>query len=430
MNYQEAVAYLDQLQFFKIKLGLEATERLLAELGNPQDQLEIIHIAGTNGKGSVGANLLAILSAAGYRPGFYSSPHLSSVRERFRIGADCITKTSFAQLVTRLQTFLAGRQAPTYFEFTTILALLWFQEEKADVVILETGMGGRLDATNVVTPLISIITDISRDHEQYLGTTLTAIAGEKAGIIKPNIPVVFSGRAPETAPVIRQRCQEKNSPLYIFDQNFSGHRNSNGTLDYSPVNGSPRTNLPLVLAGAHQAVNTSLALAALELLENRFPISPQALVDGLRQIYWPCRLELLTLNTRGKSVRFLLDGAHNQAGVESLLLALTEGYPRRRLLLVWGNMVDKQIQSTMLELITLAAEIVFTQAESLRSTPPSALYEQLPEPARAKALCADTVEQALEMVVAAATPDDLICVTGSLYLVGRMRQLLREELAS
>jgi dihydrofolate synthase/folylpolyglutamate synthase len=430
MNYQEALAYLDQLQFFKIKLGLEASERLLAELGKPQDQLKIIHIAGTNGKGSVGANLLSILSAAGYRTGFYSSPHLSSVRERFRIGADYITKTSFAQLVTKLHTFLAGRPTPTYFEFTTILALLWFQEEKADVVILETGMGGRLDATNVVTPLISIITDISRDHEQYLGSTLSEIAGEKAGIIKLKVPVVFSGRAPETVPVIKQRCQEKNSPLYMHDQDFSGHRNSKGALDYRPIHGPLHTDLPLVLAGAHQAINTSLALAALELLESWFPISSQALIDGLHQVHWPCRMELLTLKAQGKTVRFLLDGAHNQAGVEALHLALSQGYPRRRLLLIWGNMIDKQIQPALLELVSLANEIIFTRAESLRSASPAALYEQLPETARVKARCTDTVEQALEEAITAATPDDLTCVAGSLYLVGRMRQLLLGELAA
>ena len=430
MNYQEASAYLDQLQFFKIKLGLETTGQLLAELDNPQDQLKIIHIAGTNGKGSVGANLLAILSSAGYRTGLYSSPHLSSVRERFQIGADYITEACFARLVTRLQAFLADRPAPTYFEFTTLLALLWFQDQNTDVVILETGMGGRLDATNVVTPLVSIITDISSDHEQYLGTTLTEIAGEKAGIIKPGIPVVFSGRAAETLPVIRQHCQEKNSPLYIYGQHFSGQSNSKGTLDYRPIDGPLRPNLPLVLAGAHQAINTSLALAALELIEASFPVPRQALIEGLHQVRWPGRMELLTLCAQGKTVRFLLDGAHNQAGVEALHHTLKHGYPRKRLLLIWGNMVDKQIQPALLQLIPLTAEIIFTQAESLRSTSPAALYAQLPEPARVKAGCADTVEQALDMALASAGPDDLICVAGSLYLVGRVRQLLRGDLVA
>ena len=430
MNYQEAVAYLDQFQFFKIKLGLETTESLLAELGNPQNQFKIIHVAGTNGKGSVGATLLAILSAAGYRTGFYSSPHLSSVRERFRIGADFITEADFTQLVARLQTFLAGRAAPTYFECTTILALLWFKEQGADTVILETGMGGRLDATNVVTPLLSIITDISRDHEQYLGTTLAASAGEKAGIVKPGIPVVFSGRAPEAVPVIRQRCHEQKSPLSMYGRHFYGHRNRYGGLDYFPIEGSPRANLPLVLAGAHQAINTSLALAALELLASHFCISTEALVDGLQQVRWPGRMEMFSLAAQGQQLRFLLDGAHNQAGVEALYHSLRQEYPRRRLLLVWGNMKDKLLQPALLELMKLTTEVIFTQAEPVRSASPDALYTQLPPSQRRTTRCADTVEQALAMAMAAAGAEDLICVAGSLYLVGRVRQLLLGELAS
>ncbi len=424
MNYQEAEAYLDQLQFFKIKLGLETTRELLAELGNPQDQLRIIHIAGTNGKGSVGATLLAILSAAGYRTGFYSSPHLSSVRERFRIGADCIGEICFAQLVTRMQTLLAGRPSPTYFEFTTLLALLWFGEERADVVILETGMGGRLDATNVVTPLISIITDISRDHEQYLGTTVTAIAAEKAGIVKPGVPVVFSGRATDAVPVIEQRCREQQSPLFLAGRHFSGQCRSEGRLDYLPITGEPRTGLPLALAGAHQVVNTSLALAALELLEPQFPVAAQALAAGLQQVRWPGRMELLTLPVQGKTLRFLLDGAHNEAGVAALQQTLARDYPRRHLLLIWGNMADKQTLAALLELMDLATTVIFTRAESLRSADPTHLLEQIPPRQRSKARCAETVERALTMAMDTVEADDLICVAGSLYLVGRVRYLL------
>lgn len=424
MNYQQAEAYLDQFQFFKIKLGLATTASLLAELGNPQHRLNIIHIAGTNGKGSVGATLLSTLTAAGYRTGFYSSPHLHSVRERFRLGAECINEFHFAQLVTRLQTFLIDRQPPTYFEFTTLLALLWFAEEKADVVILETGMGGRLDATNVVTPLLSLITDISLDHEQHLGTTVAAIAEEKAGIIKPGVPVVFSGREAEAVSVIEQRCWELQSPLFLYGRHFFGQDNLDGTFAYAPLTGPSRPNLPLVLNGAHQVVNTSLALAALELLANRLPVAAPALAAGLQQVRWPGRLELITLPAHGKNLRFLLDGAHNPAGVAALQQALIQGYPRRQLLLIWGNMVDKQIQSGLLGLLSLATTVIFTRAESLRSAEPAVLYEQLPIAARQKAHCAGTVAQALELAMTTAAEEDLICVAGSLYLVGRVRQAL------
>ena len=429
MDYQQATAWLDQLQFFKIKLGLDTTSALLAELGNPQEQLKIIHIAGTNGKGSVGATLLSILSASGYRTGFYSSPHLSSVRERFRIGDQCIPQADFAQLVGRLAAFLEGRPNPTYFEFTTILALLWFAEQQADVVILETGMGGRLDATNVVKPQVAIITDISRDHEQHLGSTLAAIAGEKAGIVKPGVPTIFSGREAEALPVIEARCRELQSPLLLYGRDFDGARNRAELLDYRPIHGPARSNLPLALHGDHQAVNASLALAALELLAPVFPVSPQALIEGLRQVRWPGRMELLATPRQGetgqnKTLRWLLDGAHNEAGVAALLAALQQGFPRRRLLLVWGNMADKHLGEAFVEILTLADEVVFTRAESQRSATPEALYAALPPQFQAKARCSETVEQALTLIKHRAAPEDLICVAGSLYLVGRVRQLL------
>jgi dihydrofolate synthase/folylpolyglutamate synthase len=429
MNYKEARVWLDQHQFFKIKLGLETTAGLLAELGNPQDQLKIIHIAGTNGKGSVGATLLSILSTAGYRTGLYASPHLSSVRERFRIGDTFITETDFARLVTRLADFLADRPTPTYFECTTILALLWFQEQQTDVVLLETGMGGRLDATNVVTPILAVITDISRDHEQYLGTTLTAIAAEKAGIIKPRIPVIFSGRAAEAVAVIEQRCRELDSPLFLHGRDFAGTARTDGAFDYQPLAGAVRTGLPLALGGVHQVINTSLALAALEQLNDRFPVPSEALTRGLQQVRWPGRMELMCVTRQEKTLRFLLDGAHNEAGVRSLCQSLIQGYPRRRLVLIWGNMADKSMEAALLELLSLASEVIFTRAESQRSADPAVLHAQLPPAERSKAHWAATVEQALSKAIHSAGPEDLILVAGSLYLVGRIRQLLVGGLA-
>jgi dihydrofolate synthase/folylpolyglutamate synthase len=430
MNYPQAVAWLDHQQMFKIKLGLASTRELLAELGNPQNQLEIIHLAGTNGKGSVGATLLALLSAGGYRTGFYSSPHLSSVRERFRIGEHCIPETDFARLITRLAELLADRPSPTYFELTTLLALLWFAEQQAEVVILETGMGGRLDATNVVLPLVAIITDISRDHEQHLGSTLTAIAGEKAGIIKPNVPTVFSGRAAEALPVIEARCRELHSPLLLYGRDFDTTINEAGTLEYRSHTGSSRPGLVLALQGAHQAVNTSLALAALDLLAARFPITEPALRQGLQQVRWPGRMERITLLYRNQYLSVLLDGAHNEAGVEALVDALRHGSTRRRLLLVWGNMADKEMGPVLVELMAMAERIILTRAESHRSADPAMLMAQLPPDLQTRCQCVEPVEQALATAAALAGPEDLLCVAGSLYLVGRVRQLLVGEVAT
>lgn len=429
MNYQEALAWLDQRQQFTIKLGLETTRNLLAALGTPQQHLSIIHIAGTNGKGSVGATLLAVLSASGYRTGFFSSPHLSEVRERFRLNDTLISQKDFARLITQLATTLQGLALPTYFECATLLALLWFAEQQTEAVILETGMGGRLDATNVVTPLLSIITDISRDHEQYLGTTIEAIAREKAGIIKPGIPVVFSGRLPEALPVIEARCDQQNSPLFVLGRHFNAMHADTQSFDYHTLSGEVRSGLPLRLQGEHQIVNTSLALAALELLAPAFPLALPRLITGLQQVYWPGRMEQFTVTLSGKTVRVLLDGAHNEAGVNALVCTLRQ-LPASRLLLLWGNMADKSMGPAYAELLALTDQIVLTRIASHRSALPADLFAGLPEATQRKATCAESVEQGLAMLQQCAAPDDLICVAGSLYLVGRVRQLLRGELAT
>jgi len=215
MQYQEAVAFLDQLQFFKIKLGLDSMGHFLDRLGNPHRNLRYIHIAGTNGKGSVGAVLVAVLAQAGYKAGWYTSPHLSSVRERFKINDRYISEEAFARHAASIRRILGDRQI-TYFEFTTALAFLYFAEEKVDYVVLEVGMGGRLDATNVVTPPVSVITNLAMDHEAYLGNTLKAIAFEKAGIIKKGVPVVSAVEEGDGLQVIQEVCGKLKAPSLSF----------------------------------------------------------------------------------------------------------------------------------------------------------------------------------------------------------------------
>ncbi len=215
MTYREAVTFLDNLQMHKIKLGLGAMRAFLARVGQPEQRLRIVHVAGTNGKGSVSASLLAVLKRAGLRVGLYTSPHLSSIRERFRIGERYISEEEFARIATAIAKTL-GEEQITYFEFSTALALLWFAESDLDLVILETGLGGRLDATNVVNPLVSVITSISMDHEAYLGNTLTAVASEKAGIIKPGVPVVATDGRPEIVEVLeRTACRARRAAVSV-----------------------------------------------------------------------------------------------------------------------------------------------------------------------------------------------------------------------
>lgn len=423
MNYQEALQWMDERQQFTIKLGLATTRTLLAQFGNPHKQLRIIHIAGTNGKGSVGATLLAILSAAGYRTGFYSSPHLSDFRERFRLNTTFITQERCADLITTLATGLPEGMQPTYFECATLLALLWFADQQTDAVILETGMGGRLDATNAVTPLLSIITDISLDHEQYLGSTITAIANEKAGIIKSEVPVIFSGRHRDALPVIMARCRQQNSPLYLYGQHFSGARSGEQTLTYQALTGRTHPRLPLPLQGDHQIVNTSLALAALELLDRHLPVTPDQWHTGLQQVHWPGRLERFSVVFSEKTVDILLDGAHNEAGVLALLRSVQQMH-YQRLFLLWGNMSDKVLGPAYLELLDTAEMVVLTRPESPRSAEPLALFAELPIAVQQKTTCISTVEQAMIHLLERTAPGDLLCIAGSLYLVGHVRQQL------
>ncbi|WP_339138302.1 MAG: folylpolyglutamate synthase/dihydrofolate synthase family protein [Candidatus Electrothrix sp. GW3-4] len=358
MNYQEAWRFLDQLQFFKIKLGLDSMNQFLERLGNPHHDLPCIHVGGTNGKGSVGATLCSILTAAGYQTGFYTSPHLSSVRERFRIGDNYITKEDFARLITKIHDVLNGSQI-TYFECTTTLALLWFAEQKVDCAILEVGMGGRLDATNVVTPLLSLITNVSMDHEQYLGTTLAEVSAEKAGIIKEDVPVVSGVADDDSRQVIRQACDEREAPLFLFGREFNGSfsPDDQSSWQYQGLDGQVLMDLPMALRGNYQVANASLALAAVQLLRQQgWTIPDEQLRIGLQQTFWPGRLEFFRLNKDNKQVEeqdqgwnFLLDGAHNPAGVKSLKHALRD-FSRNRLILVWGAMNDKDLSTTLREI--------------------------------------------------------------------------------
>lgn len=434
ITYQDAWSFLDRLQFFKIKLGLESMNHFLDSLGNPQQGIPCLHIGGTNGKGSVGAALHAVLGAAGCRVGFYTSPHLSCVRERFRIGSEFIPEDDFARQAGRIVAILAGRQI-TYFEFTTALALLWFAERQVDLAILEVGMGGRLDATNVVTPLVSVITNVAMDHEQYLGRSIGEIAAEKAGIIKPGVPVVTGAEDEAALEVITAAAAEKNSPLYRLGRDFSGSRygSGGGQWSYRGIHRPDGTlpvryaDLPLPVMGGHQVDNAAIALATLEVTAQRFAVREQHIRLGLERMQWPGRLE--EFRTGGeRPVRILLDGAHNPAGARTLRKSLKQDFRYDRLLLVWASMGDKDIRGSLLEVALLADTIIFTRPESERSAMPEDMIRLLPEDARSRAYCAPTVTEALVLALNMAGPADLVCVAGSLYLVGRARQLLRGEL--
>ncbi len=443
MHYQEAWAFLDNLQFFKSKLGLESMCQFLDAVGNPHRALRFVHVAGTNGKGSVSTTLQAILTGAGYRVGLYTSPHLSSVRERFRIDERFISEEEFARQASVIREALGERQI-TYFEFTTALALLWFAEEQVDVAILEVGMGGRLDATNVITPLVSVITNVSMDHEQYLGNTLAAVAYEKAGVIKPGVPVVSGVAAGASLTVVEQVCQERKALLFLLGREFGAVRGPEGSWQYKGIeNSRSLAGLHCRLKGGYQIDNAALALAALEKISGPFPVDGEAIRQGLLSVAWPGRLEYFCL-ADGKPVecpaetatghaaslrRYLLDGAHNPAGVESLRDALASEFRYDRLILVWACMADKDVGTTLTTIAPLADRIIFTRPESERSATPEQLASILAEDERGKALGAATVAEALALAADMAKNGDLICVAGSLYLVGAARKILLGEVA-
>lgn len=427
MNYKEAWQYLDDLQFHKIKLGLDSMNTFLAKVGNPHKELKCVHVGGTNGKGSVAMNLLTILEGAGYRVGLFTSPHLSSVRERFRIGHEFISEQQFAELGSRIRAVLDGDPI-TYFEFTTALSMMWFAEQEVDLAIFEVGLGGRLDATNVITPLVSIITNVSMDHEAYLGTTVAEVAGEKAGIIKSGIPVVTGVSADDSLVVVEAKCKELQVPMYLYDRDFFCRSQSDGAWQYEGLS-QTFGDLHCGMKGAYQQGNSGLALATLELLQpHGYVVSEDDIRLYLKKVHWAGRLESIEVTGNdGRTLRYLLDGAHNPAGMESLLASL-DGYTYKRLICVWAAMADKDIGITLNTIAPRCDVMILTKPDSERSALPAELQEQLSRDYVGLVHVRDTVEDALEKAQDIAQIDDLILVAGSLYLVGASRVQLIGEL--
>lgn len=440
MDYREACSFLDNLQMHKIKLGLEAMRTFLQKVGEPEKNLKFVHVAGTNGKGSVSVSLLTVLSRAGYKVGLYTSPHLSSVRERFRINDRYITEVEFAAMADRVVTALAG-DTITYFECTTAMAMLWFAESDVDLVILETGLGGRLDATNVVTPLVSVITSISMDHEAYLGNTIGEVAAEKAGIIKPSVPVVANGSGEIVRQVIEERTVEMSSPLYLLDRDFRYYGESNDDWSWQgegPISGQIG-GLKCAMRGAYQRENASLVIAALKLLGScGYRVDDSVLCRGLAEVHWPGRLEYLVLdkinrqrldsdNEQGR-IRYLLDGAHNPEGVKNMADTLAHEYSFDRLIFVWGAMNDKDISGGLAAVLPLADTLILTRPDGERSAEPEELAAHLPKRGNLQTILARDVGDALHHAEKLAGTDDIVVVAGSLYLVGAVRSMLVGEL--
>ncbi len=414
MTYRETLTYLYSLGRFGMKPGLERITAILSALGRPQERIPIVQVAGTNGKGSTSAFLAAIGTAAGLRTGFFSSPHLTSFTERFRINSEEIAPERVVGLAAHVMA-VAPPEA-TFFEIVTAMAFQYFAEERVDLAIVETGMGGRWDATNAACGILSIITPIGLDHCQYLGDTIAAIAGEKAGIIKPGRPVVAARQEPEAGQVIENRCRDLASPLYCSGERFSAAWEVEG-LAYHGLGGN-MTGLRPGIGGRYQAENAGCALAAAELLQKSgFPITGEAMQGGMADARWPGRMEFFP----GRPP-ILLDGAHNPAGARALAESLAD-FRRQRLIMVLGVMCDKELSGMLASLLPLA-DLVIAVTPALERAMPAAELADACMAGGAAATGAGSVGEGLAQARAVAGPADLILVCGSLFTVGEARSLL------
>jgi dihydrofolate synthase/folylpolyglutamate synthase len=413
MNYPDSVQFLYALgnEIKTAKLGLDRIERVLDELGRPQDRLRIVHVAGTNGKGSTCAMIESGLRAAGRRTGLFTSPHLAEPTERIQIDGRPISAARFAAAFERVHAAVERvlDMHTTYFETVTAMALLVFAEEGVDGVVLEVGLGGRLDATNVVMPELCVITPIDYDHEQYLGRSLEAIAGEKAGILKRGVPAVFAPQRPEAEAVLRARTVE----LGIYAEPAAAAQDIEIDARSSRFRACG-LHIHCPLAGAHQVQNAATAATALLQLG----IAAGAIEGGIASARWPGRLEHLRANPD-----VVVDGAHNPAGARALAEYVDRFYASRPVRMIFGAMRDKAIDEISGILFPHARQVIVTAPHQARALAPEAIAEIAQHP---DLRVAATLEEALAMV-ADAGPEEAIFVTGSLFLVAEARKLLIPE---
>jgi dihydrofolate synthase/folylpolyglutamate synthase len=421
MTQHETLTYMYSLERFGMIYGLENVTRLLQALGDPHRDLKVIHVGGTNGKGSVSAMMASILQEEGYCVGLYTSPHLVSFTERIQINGTEITWEEVVELTDLLRRKVDEGHIPprfTFFDFTTALAIYYFSLHKVDVAILEVGLGGRLDSTNVVHPLITIITNIDRDHLNILGEQIEDIAREKAGIVKHGIPMMSGATQPEVINIFEQVCREKEAPLRLIGRDFRGERIAPRTFTfYGRV--WRLTDIKLGLAGAFQITNATMALGALEAMqESGYRVREASIYNGLAKVRWPGRLELLQTVPQ-----ILLDGAHNPAAAGVLKVCLEEEFDYRRLYMVMGVMEDKEVAVIVSELAPLADMLIAVSPHNPRAMSAQLIAEIAQNYCKQVTVIQD-VGQGVTYAREKAHEDDLIVVTGSLYTAGEARDFL------
>lgn len=432
MTYRESLDYLNSFIDHEKKSAYDYTSfkldrmaRLAAALGDPQKATRAIHVAGTKGKGSTSAIIQSILKSSGLKAGLYTSPHLSSFRERIRIDGTLISEEAVGSLMDRVKKAVdtMAEDRPTFFEVYTALSFLYFKEKRADIAVYEVGLGGRLDATNIIEPLVSVITPISYEHADILGATLGEIAGEKAGIVKEGSVCVSAPQEREALLVIEAKCKEEESGLILAGREIRFEElkasDEREVFNVAGLFGQYK-NLHMKLLGAHQVVNAAVALGAIEALRfSGVTVSPEAIRKGIEEAEWPGRLELI----KG-SPRFLLDGAQNQASAKALAQAVKRQFKYRKLILVLGVSKDKDIRGILKELVPLADAIILTKSKITDRAMEPEVIKELITPKDKDVTVTERTEDALVHAKRKAAPQDLVLITGSLFIVGEARKAL------
>lgn len=429
MNYTEAVNYIEEVPKFTKKNGPENTLELIRRLGRPERGIKVIHVAGTNGKGSVCAFLASILQHAGKRTGLFTSPHLVEITERFQINGQNISHETFARAFTRVKEevdamIADGYAHPAYFELLFAAGMLIFAEEQVEYLVLETGLGGRLDATNLVEhPIACVLTTISLDHMEYLGDTVAKIAGEKAGIIKEGVPVIYDGRNPESAAVIEEQARRMHAPMHRYDASMCEIiGKTDKSIDFTVDNGYyERKTVTVPYLAEYQIVNSSLAMIALRVIDPERTIDDETVLRGIRDTRWQGRMETVLPGV-------VFDGAHNADGIKEFIHTVQCVAETRPVSLLFSAVVEKEYEKmiqTICESVKLSS-VVVTQVGGTRVVPADRLAEVFRRYTDAPVTAHADVEEAFDEALARRGESMLFCA-GSLYLVGELKAVLRKR---
>ncbi len=438
-TYDAAMKYLfaqtDYEQMLRVRynedtFNLNRMRLLLRKLSDPHKKIKSVHIAGTKGKGSTATMLATMLEACGHKVGLYTSPHICDIRERICINGEMISQADLRRLIVKSEPFIEKMtDKPTFFEIFTAMAFTYFADKGVDLAVIETGLGGRLDSTNVLRPLVCGLTSISMDHTQQLGNTLSAIAGEKAGILKRDVPAVSVPQAPEAKAVIKQTAKDVRVPLLFTGDDIDFSYRVESSRDYGCHTRvcltTPRSkfeHLPVPVHGEHQALNCGLALALLDQLKGKgIEIDDELAIKGLASVYLPGRMEMLR-----DDPKTIVDGAHNAASIQALIRALGQHVPYDSMVMVFGCAINKDIPGMMKQIATGADKVIFTQTSgNARAADPKELAFAYEECSNRVAQIAPTLKEALAIAENAVSREDIICICGSFYLVGEAKDMLQ-----